>query len=255
MSLTKACLIGDLNEVKRLIEECREDVNKTDTFSHTPLYNAIISGNEKIAQYLNNCDNIRYQDNDIKLIYKEGKLDLLESTTDQDSPHWLAAMHFACKYDRLNIVKFLIKVGRVNQYSGAYGPCDEFLWMNYLGYTALTAASTEDSISVFKHLIQTRHPLRDIEVVNLPDLNGDTPLTAACKKVSLNVIKYILNNLHYSVCFSPRWDRNLYAAAKINDWLDILEDLLGSKSIHEYLSYYMSLDMQLIAACENRRRL
>ena len=45
MSLTKTCLIGDLNEVKRLVEECRENVNKTDAFSHTPLYNAIISGN------------------------------------------------------------------------------------------------------------------------------------------------------------------------------------------------------------------
>ena len=249
MLLVKASITGDIMEVRRLVEKYKVDINEIDMFGHTPLYYAIVWENKEVVQFfIKYCYKI--QISAIEFMCKSGELEFIASIIGMNSINDRAILYFACIYDQLNIVEFLIKKTHIKLHDNfwqspscpsviglpnrKYGISllqanDKHRWHNLqAGYTALTAACAWDSLSVVQYLIEAA-----CASVNCKDGNQRTALDVACDMVSLKVIKYFLDNpALINRITRDGWDHKLFTAPSINEWLDIVEYLLDNTSIN-----------------------
>ena len=140
----------------------------------------------------------------VNALYNGRLSDVIELTNifANDFERLSEALIESCKYNHLDTVKWLVEHTEVHINSR----------QSYY-YTPLVAASWYGCLDIVKYLIETCHA-----DVNLPDGDYITPLVAACRRVSMSVSMYLLNDvgdvdvnavdgngntaLHYAVWFN-----------------------------------------------------
>ncbi|XP_054789369.1 protein ACCELERATED CELL DEATH 6-like [Prosopis cineraria] len=108
--------------------------------------------------------------------YVEGVRKLLNKSTlvaFQQNANANLPIHVACGEGRVRVVKEFLRI---------QGPCTS-LWLNNEGRNILHIAAMRGKNSMVKYLL--KHPKIDSKTVNEKDLNGDTPLHLASRKLHL----------------------------------------------------------------------
>lgn len=103
--LHTACIIGDLEEVTRLLNQNNNDVNRLDYNYTSPIYYAVDNDHTKIAQ----------------LIMMDPLFDINHLSDDGTTQ-----LYLACVLDNVKVVRFLVSNGSdiYRQSGGAWNPVD-----------------------------------------------------------------------------------------------------------------------------------
>ena len=154
MDVFTAAMIGDMAEIKRLVE-AGHDVNQRDEWERTPLMWAAREGHTDCVKYL---------------LQNGAQLDLTDHVGN-------TALHLAAEGGHLEVLKRLVEAGQdVNQRDG---------WFKR---TPLMRAAVEGHTDCVEYLIQNGAQL------NLKDYERKTPLMRAAMEGRTDCVKYLLQN-------------------------------------------------------------
>ena len=204
--LTAACINDHLDIVKYLVETCHADFNLPDGQGYTPLTWVCRYVSMSVSMYLlcevsdlnvNIADSngntalhwaVWFSKDSRTQLHKErfynaalyGRLEEvieLSSKFSNDVKVLSEALIKSCYWGRLNKVKWLMEHTAADVTYKSEG------WP----YTPLTIACDRDHLEIVKYLVETCHA-----AVNLPNSEGNTPMTRACRYVRMSVSMYLL---------------------------------------------------------------
>ena len=177
--LIDACLGGNLDAVKVLIEEYCVDVNMCDARDSSPFYLACFNDHTEVTKYLINCTNLQISNRDLLLICFKCQLETLQCVLRKDPTLAIWSLNYACQYGQLKIVQLLFNKYQVDTYQS----------LDYEGKvrSPMTIACYCEQLDILQYLIEKQR--LDL---NKSDENGSTPLTAACEGGSFHAVEYLI---------------------------------------------------------------
>ena len=186
-----ACSNGHLNVIKMLILEFKANVNCTDSTGPTPLHSACSSGHLDV----------------VKLLISEFKANA--NHTDSAGK---TALHYACSNGNIDVVKTLVLDFKANVNCA-----------DSAGKTLLHNACSNGHLDVAKMLI-----LEFKANVNCVDSEGQTPLHYACSNGHLDVVKILILDFKANVnCINSKGQTPLHCAI-INGRVNVVKTLLSN---------------------------
>ena len=192
--LYQACMVGDLEQAKHILEKAdtQVDIEDTDHDDWTPLLYAIQGGNMELIRYLVDekgasldsvIDTAEGQEA-MNLSIAEGHLEVVkyvaenggQDMMDEDNHTERRPLHFASSKDHFDIVKYLVEEHDVS--SGA---------VDSDGRTSLHYASVCGNLEIVRFLLEEHSVDADAA-----EVDGWTPLHCAASRGHVEVVKYLL---------------------------------------------------------------
>ena len=188
--LLRACVDGDLNKVKYLVEVEHVDPHscRDEQLHNTPLHWASQYGHLDIVRYLveeRNCDVMcrnKYENTPLHLAALGGRLDVAQYLISERGcdpmcrgQYGRTPLHHACQNGRLDVVKYLIEDVKVDSSCG-----DE------KDATPLHIAAYFGQLSVVKLLVENYQCDPGVR-----DKNGATPAEQAMRKGHAHIASYL----------------------------------------------------------------
>lgn len=190
MSLHEACLDGDLEEVVRILQGDKNEVNETDENNWTPLYCAIHGGALEIVRYLlETCDSE-------------------QQLAANDDDNW-TPLHFACLTQHVDTVRYLVE---------EHGLSPEASELS--GWTPIHCAAIQGRLEVVKYLLE------DVGVDRDPTVDDGNALHLACTTGKVEVVKYMLEEQGYDILVTTSGMNTCLHLAGINGELEVVRYLL-----------------------------
>ena len=223
----KACESGSLNLVKYIIEHSSSFLDITDSFGRTPLLIAAFSKKLRIIRYLNskNCN--------ISVLDDKG----------------FNVIHVSAERGSLDILRFFV--------DGGY--CNPDI-TDASNRTPLYLSSQEGHSEIVEYLLDSPSYQRPrVELVDMPDSNGNTALHAACSRGHPNIVSTITEAYKslsidiYTVNNNGQTPLHLAAAnGHVNTVMSLLSATTGTPT-HEKLLTAVDDDgcSSLYLACQN----
>uniref|UniRef100_A0A7R9WX37 BTB domain-containing protein n=1 Tax=Craspedostauros australis TaxID=1486917 RepID=A0A7R9WX37_9STRA len=183
----------------------------------------------------------------IKLIWHNLEIDVLSV----DHNDGKTALHLACGYGNLDIVKYTVKTrgadinvnddyGRTAlHYACATGKLDIIKYLvetrganinmkDNDGNTALHLACVNGSLDIVKYLVESHNA-----DINLRDKYNGTPLHDACENGHLRVVQYLVESSAANYAIQNVWNATAVDVAKANNHTNIIE-FFANYSLHLY---------------------
>jgi ankyrin repeat protein len=216
MRFIEACSLGNIIDIKRMIEEENLNPMASTIQRQNPLHIACENGHIQVVKYL--IEN-GYVDVNYTTLYK-GRTPL----------------HYACMQGHLDVVKYLFE--------------NEETYVNYSdsdGYKPFNLACKNCHMDVINFMI--KHKRLDLSA---KDKNGENPFHWACRHGHLHYVRFLIEHRHVDVNDTVIYYKNkaIHLACRFGH-LDIIQYLIENKYVMDLNDRNTFQETILHQACKN----